>query len=49
MGRENPPDIGGRRIGIDRRMFSDADHIPERRVIADRRLGIRDRRGKPRE
>lgn len=41
-------DNGGRRSGVDRRIFSYAVHIPERRMIEDRRLGI-DRRKHPRE
>jgi len=41
-------DNGGRRSGVDRRVFSYAVHIPERRVTADRRLGM-DRRKHPRE
>ncbi len=36
-------DNGGRRSGIDRRQFSYAIHIPERRSEADRRNGL-DRR-----
>jgi len=40
-------DNGGRRSGSDRRQFSYAFHIPERRVSADRRLG-KDRREEPR-
>jgi hypothetical protein len=30
-------DYGGRRSGIDRRYFSYSDHIPERRLVIDRR------------
>jgi hypothetical protein len=41
-------DNGGRRSGVDRRVFSYAVHIPERRMTADRRLGA-DRRKHPRE
>ncbi len=41
-------DNGGRRAGVDRRVFSYAVHIPERRMNADRRLGV-DRREKPRQ
>ena len=41
-------DNGGRRVGVDRRVFSYAVHIPERRMAEDRRLGI-DRREHPRE
>ncbi len=33
----NPRDNGGRRSGIERRRFSYAEHIPERRVGQDRR------------
>jgi hypothetical protein len=40
-------DNGGRRSGIDRRQFSYAVHIPERRAGGERR-GIIDRRLKPR-
>ena len=36
-------DNGGRRAGIDRRQFSYAIHIPERRSGVDRRSGL-DRR-----
>jgi len=36
-------DNGGRRIGIERRRFSYAGHIPERRCGEDRRSGV-DRR-----
>jgi hypothetical protein len=41
-------DNGGRRAGVDRRVFSYAVHIPERRMTMDRRLGI-DRREQPRK
>jgi hypothetical protein len=41
-------DNGGRRSGSDRRQFSYAFHIPERRVSADRRSGT-DRREVPRD
>ena len=41
-------DNGGRRSGADRRQFSYAFHIPERRMSADRRSG-KDRREKPRD
>ena len=41
-------DNGGRRSGADRRQFSYAFHIPERRISSDRRSGI-DRREEPRE
>ena len=44
----NTIDNGGRRSGADRRQFSYAFHIPERRVSADRRSG-RDRRREPRD
>ncbi|MBW2514488.1 MAG: hypothetical protein JRE21_07950 [Deltaproteobacteria bacterium] len=40
-------DNGGRRSGVDRRVFSYAVHIPERRMTVDRRLGS-DRREHPR-
>jgi hypothetical protein len=33
----NPRDNGGRRSGIERRRFSYAEHIPERRTGQDRR------------
>ncbi|GMQ79755.1 MAG: hypothetical protein BMS9Abin03_190 [Thermodesulfobacteriota bacterium] len=32
-------DNGGRRLGTDRRRFSYAVHIPERRSVIDRRKG----------
>ena len=38
-------DRGGRRLGIDRRRFTYALHIPDRRISGERR-GIKDRRGK---
>ena len=38
-------DHGGRRIGLDRRRFSYAEHIPERRCGEDRRSGIDRRTG----
>jgi len=41
-------DNGGRRSGADRRQFSYAFHIPERRVSTDRRLG-HDRRRESRD
>ena len=41
-------DNGGRRAGVERRVFSYAVNIPERRMTEDRRLGI-DRREHPRE
>jgi len=41
-------DNGGRRSGADRRQFSYAFHIPERRISPDRRSGA-DRREEPRE
>ena len=31
------PDNGGRRSGLDRRQFTYSGHIPERRVLEDRR------------
>ena len=40
-------DNGGRRSGVDRRVFSYAVHIPERRMTVDRRQGA-DRREHPR-
>jgi hypothetical protein len=46
--REGFLDNGGRRAGVDRRDFSYAVHIPERRMTMDRRLGS-DRRQHPRE
>lgn len=41
-------DNGGRRSGADRRQFSYAFHIPERRATTDRRTGD-DRREEPRD
>ena len=41
-------DNNGRRSGADRRQFSYAFHIPERRVSTDRRSG-KDRREEPRD
>ena len=41
-------DNGGRRAGVDRRVFTYAVHIPERRMASDRRLGV-DRREYPRK
>jgi hypothetical protein len=41
----NLRDNGGRRLGVDRRRFSYADHFPERRLGEERRSG-QDRRGK---
>ena len=41
-------DNGGRRSGTDRRRFSYAVHIPERRSSIDRREGL-DRRSQQRE
>jgi hypothetical protein len=41
-------DQGGRRSGIDRRRFSYAGHIPERRSGKDRREGSDRRSGKDR-
>ena len=40
-------DNGGRRSGIDRRQFTYASHVPERRSGQERRCG-RDRRKGPR-
>jgi hypothetical protein len=37
-------DNGGRRLGIERRHYSYSDHLPERRVNAERRNEL-DRRG----
>ena len=36
-------DDDGRRSGLERRLFSYAAHIPERRVLTDRRV-VKDRR-----
>jgi len=47
MKEANILDNGGRRSGIDRRVFTYAIHIPERRSEADRRCGM-DRRNEPR-
>jgi hypothetical protein len=41
-------DNGGRRAGADRRVFTYAMHIPERRSGTDRRSGV-DRRREKRE
>lgn len=41
-------DNNGRRSGVDRRIFTYAVHIPERRSLVDRRSGI-DRRKQPRK
>lgn len=38
-------DNGGRRFGIDRRIFLYAIHLPERRASNDRRSGINRRSG----
>jgi len=43
MKRAELPDSGGRRSGTDRRAFSYAFYIPERRTLKDRRSGT-DRR-----
>ena len=48
MDRNKYIDNGGRRSGIDRRRFSYAVHIPERRSGIDRRKGL-DKRGQQRE
>lgn len=40
-------DNGGRRLGIERRVYSYSAHIPERRSDTDRRTGL-DRRKAPR-
>ena len=37
------PDLGGRRLGVDRRQFEYAIYIPERRKTGERRSG-KDRR-----
>jgi hypothetical protein len=47
MDRKILLDNGGRRSGIDRRRFSYAVHIPERRSSVDRRKGL-DKRGQQR-
>ena len=41
-------DNGGRRLGIDRRLFAYSAHIPERRSVRDRRSGKVRRNGKDR-
>ena len=38
-------DKGGRRIGIDRRLFFYTDHVPSRRSNKDRRSGLDRRNG----
>ena len=43
MDRKILLDNGGRRSGIDRRRFSYAVHIPERRSSIDRRKGLEKR------
>ncbi|MGD8250731.1 MAG: hypothetical protein PVH30_07245 [Desulfobacterales bacterium] len=43
----NPADNGGRRSGIDRRIYTYSGHIPERRSGEDRRI-MSDRRTGPR-
>ncbi len=48
MDRKILLDNGGRRSGIDRRRFSYAVHIPERRSSIDRRTGL-ERRGDKRK
>lgn len=48
MDRKILLDNGGRRSGIDRRRFSYAVHIPERRSSIDRRKGL-ERRGDKRK
>lgn len=48
MDRKILLDNGGRRSRIDRRRFSYAVHIPERRSSIDRRKGL-DRRNQQRE
>jgi hypothetical protein len=44
----NLRDNGGRRSGIERRRFSYADHIPERRAQKDRRVLTERRSGEDR-
>ncbi len=39
------PNDSGRRSGVDRRQFTYSDHIPERRVMNDRRRGVDRRSG----
>ncbi|MCG6909002.1 MAG: hypothetical protein LJE94_02625 [Deltaproteobacteria bacterium] len=48
MNRTSHSDNHGRRSGIDRRQFSYAAHIPERREDQDNRRSTDDRRAKPR-
>ena len=52
MGHSKPvfplAENGGRRLGIDRRVFSYTCHIPERRSGKDRRCGKDRRSGKDR-
>lgn len=48
MDRKILLDNGGRRSGTDRRRFSYAEHIPERRSSIDRRKSL-DRRSQQRE
>ena len=43
MTRTPLPDLGGRRLGVDRRQFDYAIYIPERRKSGERRSG-KDRR-----
>ena len=43
MTRTSIPDLGGRRLGVDRRQFDYAIYIPERRKSGERRSG-KDRR-----
>ena len=43
MTRASLPDLGGRRLGPDRRQFEYAISIPERRIAGQRRSG-KDRR-----
>ncbi|MBU1194974.1 MAG: hypothetical protein KKE62_03920 [Proteobacteria bacterium] len=47
MNTKNVIDKAGRRIGIDRRIFTYTGYLPERRSSADRRSGL-DRRNDPR-
>ncbi len=41
----NLRDLGGRRLGLERRRFSYTEHIPERRHGGDRRSGLDRRAG----
>ena len=48
MEQRLPFDNGGRRSGIDRRLFSYSTHIPERRRTEERRSGLDRRSGQDR-